>query len=110
MKKIGLLMLVLSIFLLTGCVDKTTDAYKFKEEYDALEPEFAVMQALIDARKESGLTQKELLAVTGISQADISRLEHGTGNPSIKTLQRIAKAFHMALKIEFVPLEIHGTR
>ncbi|MBQ9198962.1 MAG: helix-turn-helix transcriptional regulator [Lachnospiraceae bacterium] len=83
---------------------------KFKEEYDALEPEFAVMQALIDARKESGMTQKELSVATGISQADISRLEHGTGNPSIKTLQRIAKAFHMALKIEFVPIKISGTR
>ncbi|MBR1598930.1 MAG: hypothetical protein IJ661_08475 [Lachnospiraceae bacterium] len=33
---------------------------QFKEEYDALEPEFAVMQALIDACKESGMTQKEL--------------------------------------------------
>jgi predicted transcriptional regulator len=79
---------------------------RFKEEYDALEPEFAVMQALIDARKKSGMTQKELSVVTGISQADISRLEHGTGNPSIKTLQRLAKAFHMALKIEFVPVEM----
>lgn len=76
----------------------------FKEKYDALEPEFVVMQAMIDARKENGMTQKDLSAATGISQADISRLEHGTGNPSIKTLQRVAKALHLALKIEFVPL------
>lgn len=53
----------------------------FKEKYDALEPEFTVMQAMIDARKEKGMTQKELAEVTGISQADISRLERGTGNP-----------------------------
>ena len=33
---------------------------EFKKEYDALEPEFAIIQAMIDARKESGLTQKEL--------------------------------------------------
>ena len=76
---------------------------EFKEEYDALEPEFVVMQALIDARKDSGMTQKELSAATGISQADISRLEHGNGNPSLRTLQRIAKALKMSLKIEFVP-------
>ena len=76
---------------------------QFKEEYDALEPEFVVMQALIDARKDSGMTQKELSAATGISQADISRLEHGNGNPSLRTLQRIAKALKMSLKIEFVP-------
>ena len=46
----------------------------FKEKYDALEPEFTVMQALIDARKEKGMTQKELAEITGISQADISKI------------------------------------
>ncbi len=39
----------------------------FKEEYDKLEPEFALMQALIDARKNSGMTQKELSEKTGIT-------------------------------------------
>ena len=43
-----------------------------KAEYDALEPEFSIIQAIIDARKESGLTQKELASRTGIAQADIS--------------------------------------
>ena len=81
---------------------------EFKEEYDALEPEFVVMQALIDARKDNGMTQKELSAATGISQADISRLEHGNGNPSLKTLQRIAKALQMSLRIEFVPTTIRN--
>lgn len=75
----------------------------FKEKYDALEPEFSLMQAMIDARKENGMTQKELAEATGISQADISRLERGTGNPSLKTLQRVARALHMTLKIDFVP-------
>ncbi|MBR3526104.1 MAG: helix-turn-helix transcriptional regulator [Lachnospiraceae bacterium] len=83
---------------------------KLKEEYDALAPEFAVMQALIDARKNTGMTQKELSAATGISQADISRLEHGNGNPSLRTLQRIARALKMSLKIEFVPTEGAGVK
>ena len=83
---------------------------KLKEEYDALAPEFAVMQALIDARKNTGMTQKELSAATGISQADISRLEHGNGNPSLRTLQRIARALKMSLKIEFVPTEGSGVK
>ena len=78
----------------------------FKEKNDALEPEFTVMQAMIDARKERGMTQKDLAKATGISQADISRLERGTGNPSIKTLQRVAQALQMVLKIEFVPKNI----
>ena len=75
---------------------------EIKAEYDALEPEFAVMQAMIDARKLKGITQKELSKRTGISQGDISKLESGNGNPSIKTLQRLAKAMNMSLKIEFV--------
>ena len=64
---------------------------EIKAEYDALEPEFAVMQAMIDARKLKGITQKELSKRTGISQGDISKLESGNGNPSIKTLQRLAR-------------------
>lgn len=43
-----------------------------KAEYDALEPKFSIIQAIIiDARKESGLTQKELASRTGIAQVDI---------------------------------------
>lgn len=33
---------------------------EFKKEYEALEPEFAIIQAMIDARKNTGLTQKQL--------------------------------------------------
>ncbi len=74
---------------------------ELKAEYDALEPEFAIIQAMIDARKESGLTQKELSARTGIAQADISKLERGTANPSLRTLQRLAVGMGRKLKIEF---------
>ena len=70
---------------------------EIKAEYDALEPEFAIIQAMINARKMKGITQKELSEKTGISQADISRLEHGTANTSIKTLQRIATALDRKL-------------
>ncbi len=75
-----------------------------KKEYDALEPEFSIIQAMIDARKISGLTQKDLAEKTGIAQADISRLESGNANPSLKTLQRLAEGMGMKLKLEFVPV------
>lgn len=75
-----------------------------KAEYDALEPEFAIIQAMIDARKSSGLTQKQLAERTGIAQADISKLESGNANPSLKTLQRLAAGMGMKIKIEFQPL------
>ncbi len=74
----------------------------FKKEYDALRPEMAIIQAMIDARKDSGMTQKELSEKTGINQSDISKLENGTANPSLKTLQRLADGMGMVLKLEFV--------
>ena len=76
---------------------------EFKKEYDALEPEFSIIQAIIDARKNSGMTQKDLAEKAGITQGDISRLENGSANPSLKTLQRLAEGMGMTLKLEFVP-------
>lgn len=76
----------------------------FKEEWDALEPEFSIMQAMIDARKASGLTQKQLSERTGIAQADISKLESGNANPSLKTLQRLAAGMGMKVKVVFQPI------
>lgn len=75
-----------------------------RAEYDALEPEFAIMQAMIDARKRTGMTQKQLAEATGIYQGDISKLERGCGNPSLKTLQRLAAGMGMRLKLEFEPV------
>lgn len=74
-----------------------------KAEYDALEPEFSIIQAMIDARKASGLTQKQLAEKTGIAQADISKLENGNANPSLRTLQRLAEGMGMHIRLEFVP-------
>lgn len=74
---------------------------EFRAEYEALEPEFAIMQAMIDARKASGMTQKQLAEKTGINQADISKMERGNGNPSLRTLQRLAAGMGMRLKLEF---------
>lgn len=75
---------------------------EFKNEYDALEPEFQIIQAFIDARKSAGITQKELSDITGIAQGDISKLENGNANPSIQTLKRLANGLGKKLKISFV--------
>lgn len=74
-----------------------------RAEYDALEPEFSLMRALIDARLETGLTQKQLAERTGISQSDISKFENGNGNPSVQTLRRLAAGLGKSVKIEFQP-------
>ena len=61
---------------------------EFKKEYEAIQPEMDVIRAIVDARTSQNLTQKELSERTGIYQADISKLENGTKNPSINLLKR----------------------
>lgn len=76
---------------------------KVKAEYEALQPEYDIIQAMIDARVAQNITQKELSARTGITQADISRIENGTRNPSLGMVKRLAQGLGMQLKLEFVP-------
>ncbi len=76
---------------------------EFKKEWDALEPEYQIVKAMLDARSEKAITQKQLADITGIPQADISRLENGSANPSLRTLQRLADGLGMKLKLEFIP-------
>lgn len=76
---------------------------EFKKEYEAIQPELDVIRAIIDARTSRNMTQKELAKRTGINQADISKLENGTRNPSVNLLKRLAEGMDMVLKIEFVP-------
>ena len=76
---------------------------EFKKEYNNLQPEFDVIRAIIDARTTQNLTQKQLSEKTGINQADISKLENGTRNPTINLLKRLADGMDMILKIEFIP-------
>lgn len=76
---------------------------QLKAEYDALAPEYDIIQAMIDARKSQKMTQKELSERTGITQADISRIENGTRNPSLEMVKRLARGMGMVLKLEFIP-------
>ena len=76
---------------------------EFVKEYESIQPEMDVIRAIVDARTSQNLKQKELAERTGINQADISKLENGTRNPSVNLLKRLADGMGMALKIEFVP-------
>ena len=84
-------------------LDKQMQDDEFKKEYEAIQPEMDVIRAIVDARNSQNLTQKELAERTGINQADISKIENGTRNPSLNLLKRLADGMGMALKIEFVP-------
>lgn len=52
-----------------------------------------------DARVDHGLTQRQLSELSGVPQADISRIEHGAGNPTEATLQRLAAALERRLSL-----------
>jgi transcriptional regulator with XRE-family HTH domain len=84
-------------------LNKQLENPDFKKEWDDLEPEFDTIQAIIDARKSSNMTQKELAQKTGIDQADISKIENGVANPALSTLKRLAEGMDMVLKLEFIP-------
>lgn len=75
----------------------------FRREYEAIQPDLDITRAIMDARIRAGLTQTQLSEASGISQADISRLENGTRNPSLRLLKRLASAMDSTLRIEFVP-------
>ena len=75
---------------------------KFKKEWDELEDEYQIIENIVKARIEAHMTQTQLSEVTGITQSDISKIENGNGNPSLKTLRKIAHAVGKKLKIEFV--------
>ena len=75
----------------------------FAKAYEEVQPEMNVIRAIIDARISQNMTQKELADKTGIAQTEISRLENGTRNPSIKLLQRLADGMGMVLNVSFSP-------
>ena len=75
---------------------------KVKAEYDRLQPEFALIQAMLDARIQKGVTQKELAKRMNTKQSVISRLESGRANPSVAFLKKLAQALNSHLEIKFI--------
>lgn len=75
---------------------------EFAAEYEAIQPEYEAIRAVVGARIESHMTQKQLAEKTGIRQSNISRIENGTSSPTVGTLARIAAGMGKKLKIEFV--------
>jgi ribosome-binding protein aMBF1 (putative translation factor) len=75
---------------------------KFREAYDALEPEYALAGALIAARLKAKLSQKELARRMNTTQPMIARMERGRQPPSTATLLKLAKATGTRLQIRFV--------
>jgi DNA-binding XRE family transcriptional regulator len=75
--------------------------HEVKDLYDSLEEKYILIEALIQARAEAGLTQEELASRIGTTQSAIARLESGSTMPSLKTLFKYAKATGMKPIITF---------
>jgi len=83
-------------------INKWMKDKKFKEAYDALEPEYALVGALIEARMKAKLSQKDLARRMKTTQPMIARMESGRQCPSTATLLKVAKATGTRLQIRFV--------
>jgi transcriptional regulator with XRE-family HTH domain len=52
-------------------------------------------------RELRGLSQRELAELMGTTQSAIARLEAGGSRPSISTLERVADALGVSLRVSF---------
>lgn len=75
-----------------------------RREYEKLEEEFEILDEILRARAEAGVTQAELAARIGTTQSAVARLETGLGkhSPSIGTLKRYALALGYRLQVRLV--------
>ena len=76
---------------------------KVKKAYEDLQPEFAIIQTLIDARVKRKMTQEELAKRMGTGQAVISRLENANASPSLSLIKRLANALNLKVELKFTP-------
>jgi ribosome-binding protein aMBF1 (putative translation factor) len=76
---------------------------KYRREYQALEEEFSLTAAMIEARSRAGMTQEQLARRMKTTQAVVARLEGGGSRPSTRTLERYARATGNRLRITFEP-------
>lgn len=75
---------------------------KVAAAYEELEPEYQLICAMIEARQEKNISQQQLADAIGIDRADISKIENGNANPSLKTIKRVAEGLGKKVEIRFV--------
>ncbi len=74
---------------------------EFKKLYEESQPEFEIAKAIIRARIDNKITQKELAERMNTTQSVISRVEQGRTSPSISLLKRLAAALNTTLQVQF---------
>ena len=69
------------------------------EELHMFEDRYRLASDLIGRRRELHMTQQQLAAASGIRQSEISRIESGNGNPTLKTIGALARALHAEIRL-----------
>ena len=69
----------------------------FKKAYDDLDLEFAIIDALIKARAQRGMTQEKLAKKIGTKQSAIARFESGRSNPTFAFVQKLSDALDLRI-------------
>lgn len=59
----------------------------------------ALITALVQARQEQGLSQRELESLSGVKQPQIARMERGDANPQLDTLLKVLAAMGKTLAV-----------
>ncbi len=72
----------------------------FKKAYDDLEPEFAIIRAMIKMRLKNKMSQKDLAKKLGTKQPAIARFESGAYNPTLSFLKKLSTALGGKLEIK----------
>ncbi len=76
---------------------------EFRREWEEQEPEFQLIRAMLQAREDLNISQRQLSEKTGITQADICKIENGEGNPTLQTMKKLAEGLGMRLDLAFSP-------
>ena len=83
-------------------LERSLQDEEFAREWEEQSAERDVMRQIVEARMEEGLTQQELAERCGMKASNLCRLENGNGNPSVATLEKIARGLGRRLEISFV--------
>lgn len=72
-----------------------------RKAYEELQPEFAIVRAIVEARAKKNISQEELAKRMGTGQAVISRLESANASPSLSLIKRLAEALNLKVELRF---------
>ena len=90
---------------LRSVVFSTSEERQVSHEYDIFKE---LAQLIVESRDKLGISQKELAEKSGLTQANISKIESGGSHPTIDSLRKIADALDKRLSITFLDQEGDG--